>query len=252
MPAAAQALVFRQHLAIDQPGAVSIDRLNHVYVTDAKNNLLKFAKDGRLLYTFSPPQSGRASLVEAWNMLKVFLFYDAQGEVVLLDRFLNPLSSFNLNEYIEGMIRLATLAADNRFWVLDESNLSLLKIDVQRGDAVIQAPLNQILSRDRYDLRFLREYQNTVYLVDHNSGIYLFDNMGNYEKKLPFAGLSYIGFRGNELYYLAGQKIHFFDLYTFQELAVPVPEGKIYQRVLVGENYVYLFSGEGMDIYSLP
>jgi hypothetical protein len=246
----AQSLQFRQHLAVDRPGAVSLDRMDQLYLTDSKNNLLKFAPDGRLLQAFSPPQAGQASLVEAWNMLKVFLFYDGQGQAVLLDRFLNQIFQVNLNKHTEGVVRLATLAADDRFWAFNESDFSLVKLDPRLGETIVQTPLNQLLNPGQYDLRFMREYQNTLFLVDRNSGIYLFDNLGSYKKKLPAVGLSYVGFRGNELYYLLGQEIHFLDLYTFRERVVPVPEGKTYQHVLVGEKLWYFISDQGVDMYS--
>ncbi len=229
-----------------------MDRLNQFYLTDAKNNLFKFAEDGRLLQSFSPPQAGKVSLVEGWNMLKVFLFYDGQGQAVLLDRFLNPISQVNLNRPTDGNIRLATLAADDRFWAFNESDFSLLKFDPRLNEAVLQTPLNQILQPGQYDLRFMREYQNTVYLVDRKSGIYLFDNLGSYKKKLPFAGLSYVGFRGNELYFLKDQTVHFFDLYSNKKRAVPAPAGKKYQQVLLGDKYWYFVGEKGVDIFSLP
>jgi hypothetical protein len=187
--------------------------------------------------------------VEAWNMLKIFLFYDGQGEAVLLDRFLNPISQISLHQRTEGVVRLATLAADDRYWLFNESDFSLTKFDPRLEETIIQMPLNQILKSGQYDLRYMREYQNMLYLVDYNSGIYLFDNMGSYKKKLPFVGLSYVGFRGNELYYLQNQKIHFFDLYTLKERVTPLPEGKKYQNVLVGSNFYYLISDRSLDIY---
>jgi hypothetical protein len=248
----AQDLRLRQQVALDRPGTPSLDRLNQFYLTDAKNNLHKFSEDGRMLQSFSPPQAGKASLVEGWNMLKIFMFYDGQGQAVLLDRFLNPISQVNLNRHTEGVVRLATLAADDRFWVFNESDFSLLKFDPRLNEAILQAPLNQILQSGQYDLRFMREYQNTVYLVDRNSGIYLFDNLGTYKKKLPVTGLSYLGFRGNEAYYLKDRMIYFLDLYSLQERTVPVPASKNYQHVLVGDKYWYLVWEKGVDIYSLP
>ena len=245
----AQALQFHRHLPVDRPGAFSLDRLGHLYLTDAKNNLLKVSPDGQLVQAYSPPQAGKAGLVEAWNMLKIFLFYDGQGQAVLLDRFLNQISQTNLNRPVDGVVRLATLAADDRFWVFNESDFSLLKFDPRVGEAVSQTPLNQILNPGQYDLRFMREYQNLLYLVDYNSGIYLFDNLGTFKKKIPVPGLSYVGFQGNELYYLQDQQVLFLDLYTGRQRVVPVPEGKKYSHVQVADKHLYFISDKGVDVY---
>jgi hypothetical protein len=247
----AQSISLIRQIPVNRPGTLSIDRLNQVYLSDNKNNLLRFSEEGRFLQSFSPPQAGKTILVEAWNMLKIFLFYDGQGQVVMLDRFLNPISQTTLQQRIDGVIRLATLAADDRFWLFNESDFSLLKFDPRLGETLIQAPLNQILHQGQYDLRYMREYQNSLYLVDFNSGIYFFDNMGSYKKKFRVQGVSFIGFRGNELYYLLDQKIYFLDLYSFKEKTIPLPPDKKYQHVLVGDKYLYLLSDKSMDIYQI-
>ncbi len=182
--------------SVEYTGVVSIDRLNNVYLADRQNNLHKFNATGQLTATYSPPATGHLALIEAWNAAKILLFYDDQQKVVLLDRFLAPISTIRLSDYTDGLIKTASFSADNKLWAFDESNFSLHKIDLQLPEASRNIPLNLLLNQNQYDIRFLREYQNYVYLLDKASGIYVFDNLGNYLKKLPFTGLSYIGFRG--------------------------------------------------------
>ena len=248
---AAQAIVLDRKVKFDQPAAISIDRLNNVYLTDSKNNLYQYNEVGELLNTFSPPAAGHISTVEAWNMVKVMLFYDGQQQITILDRFLREISSVKLRDYMDGVARVATSSSDDRFWILNESNFELLKLDTRFPENTQRIPLDLILDRSQADIQFIREYQNNVYLLDKNVGIYVFDNMGNYKKKLPFKNLGYIGFRGDELYFVAGTELVFFNLYKFTERRLPLPAGSAYQHVLVGENFVYLFSGSGFDIFKL-
>lgn len=249
--AAAQSLTYIRSVPVNKPEAISLDRLSNIYVTDAKNILYKFDPSGKLSQTFSPPATGHVASVEAWYMVKTLLFYDDRQQITLLDRFLTPITSARLSDFTNGIIRTATLAADDRIWLLNESDITLSKVDIRYPDAVLKTELNQILTESAGDIRFMREYQNNLYILDGVSGIYIFDNMGNYKKKLPIAGVNYIGFKDEELYYVKENQLIFLNLYTQKTRTVTLPVGKNYQKALIGENFYYFFTPAGFDIYSL-
>jgi hypothetical protein len=238
-----------QSQPIHQPQVISLDRLGQVYVADNQSNLFKFSPQGKLLFTYSPAQRGRLAVVEAWNPVKILLFYEDRQQILLLDRFLTPITTIRLNDLSTGLIRLATLGSDDQFWIFNESDFTLSKVDPRYPDSRLQTNLNQILNNAPYDFRLLREYQNNVYLVDRNTGIYIFDNMGNYRKHLPVKGMSSLGFKGDEGYYLQDNQLVFFNLYTHQQRTLPLPAGKSYQQVLIGDKTAYLFTGTHLDIY---
>ncbi|MCA8831531.1 hypothetical protein [Hymenobacter pini] len=235
-------------IKLAQPGAASLDRRGNLYVTDAQNNLHQYSPDGQALNTYSPALPGHTMQVEAWNTAKVLVFYDDRQQIVLLDRFLAPLSELGLADFLDGQARVATLAPDDRFWLLNESDLTLRQFDVTQKRFTITTPLDLLIGRTRPDFRFLREYQNNLYLLDRSSGIYVFDNLGNYRKKLPFAGLTTVGFRGDELYYQAADGLHFFHLYRLTERVLPLPTAGSTQ-VLVGEQYAYLLLPGAVQVY---
>ena len=238
-------------IRLDQPGAASLDRRGNLYITDRQNNLRQFGPDGQALNTYSPPLSGHVMQVEAWNTAKVLVFYDDRQQVLVLDRFLSPISELALASYLDGQARVVTLAPDDRYWLLNESDLTLRQFDVTQKRFTITTPLDLLIGRSRPDFRFLREYQNNLYLVDRIGGIYVFDNLGNYRKKLPLPGLTYIGFRGDELYYLAADGLRFFHLYNLTERILPLPVTTA-QQVLVGDKYVYLLTAVGVQVYRIP
>jgi hypothetical protein len=241
-------------IKLTNPGAASLDRRGALYVTDADNNLRQYGAEGLPLNTYSPPQPGHTALVEAWNVTNTLVFYDDRQEILLLDRFMAPLSQLRLSDYLDGMVRVATLAPDNQIWLLDESNLVLREFDPNTLRLVQNTPLDLIIGRTRPDFRFIRQYQNNTYLVDRTTGIYVFDNLGNYKKKLPFTGLNTVGFRGDELYYVSGGGLHFFHLYNLTERVVALPATlppENVRHVLLGEGYAYVFTAEGVLVYQL-
>lgn len=251
-PAGAWTLV--KTLTLPGVGAASLDRRGTLYLADQDNNLRQLTRDGQPLNTYSPAQPGHVAVVEAWNQNSLLVFYDDRQQVLLLDRFLAPLSEIRLADYVEGTVRTATLAPDGLLWLLDESTLTLREFDPQARRMVQNTPLDLLIGRSRPDFRFLRQYQNNVYLVDHTSGIFVFDNLGNYRKKLPFTGLDFIAFRGDELAYLSGGELHFFHLYNLTERTQLLPAGldaTTVRQVLLGDQLAYFVTARGISIYQL-
>jgi hypothetical protein len=235
-----------------QPGPASLDRRGNLYLTDKQDNIHQYGPDGQPLNTYSPPQPGHTAQVEAWNTSKVLVFYDDRQEIQFLDRFMAPLAQVHLPDLLDGMVRAATLAPDDRLWLLDESSLALRQYDPSGQRLALSTPLDLLIGRSKPDFRFLRQYQNNLYLVDRNSGIYVFDNLGNYRKKLPFTGLSTVGFLGDDLYFLSGNAVHLFQLYKLTERTLPLPAvAAEAQQILLGEQFAYVLTPAGVLIYKL-
>ena len=241
-------------IKLPNPGVASLDRRGALYVADADNNLRQYGPEGLPLNTYAPAQPGHVAQVEAWNVTSTLVFNDDRQQLVLLDRFLALISEVRLGDVLDGTVRVATLAPDNFIWLLDESTLTLREFDPNTLRPVQSTPLDLLIGRSRPDFRFIRQYQNEIYLVDRSTGVYVFDNLGNYKKKLPFPGLSTVGFRGDELYFLEAGAIRFFHLYTQVERRVALPAdvaaGAV-RQVLVGAAYAYVFTALGVAVYQL-
>jgi hypothetical protein len=254
VPGATSTWALVKTLPLANPGPASLDRRGILYIADHDNNLRQLGRDGQPLNTYSPAQPGHVAVIEAWNQNSLLAFYDDRQQVLLLDRFLAPLAEIRLADYLDGTVRTATLAPDGLLWLLDESALTLREFDPQALRVVQSTPLDLIIGRSRPDFRFLRQYQNNLYLVDHTSGIFVFDNLGNYRKKLPFTGLDFITFRGDELAYVASGQLHFFHLYSLTERTQPLPAGldaTTIRQVLFDEQLAYFVTTKGVSIYQL-
>ncbi|MBO3272870.1 hypothetical protein [Hymenobacter defluvii] len=231
-------------------GVASLDRRGTLYVVDRQNNIVQLGAEGQALNTYSPALPGHIAQLEAWNTTKILAFYDDRQQLLLLDRFLAPLTQVRTADFLDGTIRVATIAPDERLWLFDESNIALKQFDLSQQRPTITTPMDLLVGRSKPDFRFLRQYQNNVYLVDRVGGILVFDNLGNYRKKLPFTGLSYVGFLGDELYYVADNALHFFHLYNFTDRTLPLPTTDV-QQVLVSEQYAYVLLPKEIRVYTL-
>jgi len=230
---------------------VSQDNYGHLYISDKKGNINKYDSTGKFLMNYSPQKLGMVTLLEAFNTIKIFVFYRDFQEYLMLERFLGPMPYLPLKEEQIGFARLATLANDYNLWVIDETDFSLKKYDRQFNKVLYKTALDLILDARDYDITFLREYQNNLYINDRYSGILVFDVFGSYKKKIPFKGLDFFAFHEDEMYYLQNDTIQFFHLYLLSNRSIALPLKAKYVKVLVYNRKLYAIRPDGIDIYQI-
>jgi hypothetical protein len=235
---------------------VSIDRHNSFFIVDDKGNLFKYDSLGNLALTFSPQKKADIALIEAWRTVNIFIFYRDLQEYNILDRFLTTSNSnfkfekeTEIDEKTVGFARLATIASDNNLWVFDDQDFSLKKYDTRRNKVSLHTSLDLILDPSLYDLTYMREYQNLLFINDKNSGILIFDNLGNYKTKIPVKDLNYFNFFENNIYFVLNGQLIVQDIYTSAQKIIDLPEGKIFNYVLLTNNKGYFFTSDSVDIY---
>jgi hypothetical protein len=236
---------------------VSIDPYNNIIVADKHGNLAKYDSLGTEMYRYSPPKKGDITLVEAWRGVNIFIFFRELQEYNMLDRFLTSSTpNFRFNNETEdeekniGFARLATVASDNNIWVFDDESFSLKKYNTRLNNVMLHTPLDLILDPQFYDLRHIREYQNLVFISDKNSGILVFDNLGNYKSKIPYKNIDDFNFLGDEIYFLADGKLTLYNIYTSKERNLELPSQKKYSSVLLSDKRGYFFDQGIMEVFT--
>jgi len=233
--------------------AISVDAYDRVITADAQGNVTAYDTLGKALYQYSPRTVADVTLLEAWRSMQILVFYRDLQQYALLDRFLTPLSGYpypaRLPSERVGFARLMTPAYDDQFWIFDDTDFSLKKYNPSLQTLALHSPLNLVLDPQDYQLTFMREYQNQLFIADRNSGILVFDNLGNYRRKLPFRDLTYFQFIENELYFLEKDTLRFYNIYTHAERTVPLPV-PAKTAVIVGR-WLFVFSDRGGFLYRL-
>ncbi len=90
-----------------------------------------------------------------------------------------------------------------------------------------------------------------LYVNDKNSGILVFDNLGNYKKKLPFPQLNFFSFYNDELYFVQQGKLHFINIYTLAQRDLNLPNKQPIQQAVVAGKILFLLSDTSLLIYKL-
>jgi hypothetical protein len=232
----------------------SSDRSGNFYLTDVQGNVWQYNEAGDSVRTFSPSRIAQITLLEALKGIKIWLFYRDFQEYIFLDRFLAPSQTFRMPEQIIGFARLATVAPDNGIWVFDESDFALKKYNPQSEQLLINTPCDLLLNAQEYNLQFLKEYQNLLYLYDAYSGILVFDNLGNYKKKIVLSPeIQNIGWWENYIYTYRHNKItlhHVFTVAAPEEWALPAfPEAK---QVHLLKDKLLVLADKKIYLYKIP
>jgi hypothetical protein len=240
---------FNQAFEIKLSGAdqLSIDRRGQLYLSDTKGNIWQYSRKGEFIVNHSPSRQGPVHTLEAWLTQNPFAFYLEYQDYLLFDRFLVPIKNQAQRFDGVGFTRVATLSADNQLWLVDDTDLSLKKIHPQTGRATIITPLNLIRESNSLAFTFIREYQNRVFLVSPDEGIWVFDNLGNFDRLIPLNGVNWIANDGNLIQYVKANTLHFLNLYGQEEGQIPLPiPGK---KALYTNGLLYVLTDNGLTAY---
>lgn len=200
-----------------QIGCVSSDPYGFIYLSDHAGNIYKLDSVGKQFVMASPPRRGQITSIEASRNVNIFVFYSEYQVYYYYDRFLMQSQSLTFSNSAIGFARIATPSLDQNVWVVDDQDFSLKKYNSTYLTVDINTPLDLIIDPEVYDMNFMREYQNLLFINDANSGVLIFDNMGNYKTRIPVKGLKYISFSGEDLVYIKDGSLYLINIYTYKE-----------------------------------
>lgn len=233
------------------PTTASIDRQGYLYFSNDQGVIDKFDKDGKVVYHFSPQKQGTPTLIDAWQGLRTFVYYKNFQEYILLDRFLNASERYKIDySQLSSFSGFATLAGDNNLWLLNDQELSLIKIDINNREILVENKLNLSLDLEDWDIQFMRSYQNYLFIGDSKEGILAFDNLGTFVEKLTEQSTPFFTFHKDEIIYISAQKLHLIDLYKKTKREISLPDLP-YQFVLMENNLIFLVRNQTVDVFKL-
>lgn len=233
------------------PTSSSIDRQGYLYFASQDGVIEKYDQQGKLQYHFSPQTRASPSLIEAWQGLRIFVYYQSFQEYLFLNRFLTESERYNLESLnLSDFNGLATLSADNNLWLINSNTLLLSKVDINNGEVLFENYLTLTLGTDQFEPKFIREYQNLLFISDVNRGIFIFDNLGNFVEKLDLENNGFFSFTKNQLITVTSKGIQLTDIYTKTKREISTANLS-YQIVFMENNRFIALSGKRVDILSI-
>jgi hypothetical protein len=251
--ALAQDSLFRLDKTIEYPiESFSVNNLGEIFIINTNNQLKKLDNNGDSIGVFNMvTKYGKLSYVEAQNPWKTILYYKNFSTIVLLDKYLNVLTSINLRRQNIFSVNAVTTSYDNNIWLYDEQNSKLKKID-DAGRILLETVDFRLLFDSVPSPVKIVDRDGFVYLYDPKKGMYVFDYYGAFKNKLTFLNWKDFTVYSKNIY---GFDDKYFYNYTtnslsLQQYAMPL-SFKNYGSLKVGNNKLYLLKDNYLQIYSL-
>ncbi len=233
------------------PTTASIDRQGYLYFSNDQGAIDKMDQEGKVVYHFSPQKQGTPTIIDAWQGLRTFVYYQNFQEYLLLDRFLNASERYRIdNNQISNFSGLATLASDNNLWTLNNQELSLIKLDINDREVLVENKLNLSLDIKDWDVNFMRSYQNYLFIGDSREGILAFDNLGTFVEKITDRKTEFFTFNKDEIVFISEGKLYMIHLYKKTKREISLPDLP-YQFVLMENNQIFLVHNQTVDVFRL-
>jgi WD40 repeat protein len=160
---------------------IKIDPYGNIYAVK-ETQLSKFSPQGKLLFSYSNQKLGVISSIDIFNPMKIMLFYQDAGTLVFLNEQLalikDPLSLYDANFFT---ISLASYSAANQIHLFDNTNKFLITLDFNMRE-ITRVPLN---FPSFNPLKMIELEEKSLAFQDSESGVYLFDAFGTFNKLIP-------------------------------------------------------------------
>lgn len=222
--------------------AFTTDELGNVYALQG-DELVLYDTKGRTWLRNSVKTFGRISAIDAFYSLKPMVFAREQGQMAVLDNTLAVQGSvINLPRSGFPQVVLACISVQNSFWLYDQREQALLRVDAQLRSLANTGRLDQLLGFTP-EPSSMQEHDSRLYVNDPVRGILVFDLFGTYLRTIPIAGVRTYEVRNGAITFLDANGAWRYDLMSFAIEPIPIghPIGEVRDmRVERGSIYLLL------------
>ncbi|MBB6324834.1 hypothetical protein FHS59_000449 [Algoriphagus iocasae] len=231
---------------------VSFDTKDQIFASTNSGDIYQFQASGKQLNLFSPTRQGRLQQLEAAWTVNIFSFSSDLQEYRILDRFLNLLSENGFFQANINLAKAATLGNNNIIWVWDESDLNLKILDYRRNTVIQSQPLNIILNPEKLEVTEIREFKNRLFMNVKGEGIFMFDNQGNFIKKINLVTDQRLCFYNENLLWLNGEMVMAISLQNQEKIEIGSTGGKDFESISIGQEKIALITQDKIKVFDIP
>ncbi len=227
-----------------------VDNLGDIFVLTPDNQLKKYSAAGDSLGVFNDVRRyGRIAYIDVTNPLKILLFYQEFGTIVMLDRFLNNINSLDLRQLGFYQVTCIGLAYDNNIWVYDALAGQLNKIS---SDGTLISPSKDIrqFTDSVPNPVLLTDQGGLVYLVVPQKGAFIFDHYGGYSTFIPLKNWRHFSVINKTMLGWNGHEFLKFENKMIAEEKKTIPGYFLpAQKILIMPDFLYVLKAEGIHVY---
>ncbi len=227
------------------------DIYGNLYLSDSRGQILKVVFQPCQVFRYSGKQALSYDKIDADSFNKIAAFSRDLQSVRFFDRNLNPLSDLDLNTGIVSQAAMVCFSSDNNLWIYDENSLSLIKSDLRSGRTLLDIPCGTVLNGTGNIITDMKEYGNRLYLLNNDSTVFVWDNMGNYLKKIKVYKCPYLQFLHNNIISMKGRLACFINVYNGSEFSRPLNIHDPSDNVIMTDKNFYILS-DPVRVEKLP
>ena len=224
----------------------AIDRPGDFYVITRSGQIQRFDVQGKLTLVYKAPEV--PTLFDPRDGARLFAYYRSDQHYEYLNPSFQITSSFKIDPSFAIQPWLIAPSGDHKLWMLDQADNSLKKVEVRASQVEVEIVVDSASIGDVEAFTTMREYQNFLFLLNPFKGLYIFNSLGKHIKTIESAGIKNFNFLGEELYFLVGGKLGFFNLFTTETRYMNVEPA--YTEALVTEQRLIMFAPDKIDIHS--
>lgn len=163
---------------------VEVDPLGSVYLLDKINKLTRYNTINNTKTEYVDNRLGNIDDFDTRNPLNIMVFFRQYSIVKFLDNTLSPIKVIALqeNESFQN-VSAACTTNDNKLWVFEENQQRFYKVD---DNLQVIAETNRLsdLGLQKIQVVKMRENNNKLVVLIKNEGLFVFDNFGQFQKKI--------------------------------------------------------------------
>jgi hypothetical protein len=240
------------HLIPGEFSYFTVDNLDNLYLVNTTGQLKKLNARGDSAGVFNDVKRyGKLHSIDVTNPLKLLLYYQSFGTVVVLDRFLNVRNVINLRKQNMFNVKTIGTAYDNNIWVYDEADAKLKKVDDNGGVLAATVDFRMLFDTLPAPSQLL-DREGFVTLYDSSRGFLQMDYYGALKSKLPFTGWRHIEVIGTKLYGFGEQVLYQYQTGSMQLKSYALPASFMDAlQIKAGTGKVYQLQKNGLRIYTV-
>lgn len=224
----------------------AVDRPGDFYALTQSGQIQRFDKDGKLTLLYKTKEV--PTIFDPRDGARLFAYYRSDQHYDYLNPSFDVTASYKIDPSFAIQPWLICPSGDHKLWILDNADNSLKRINVRDSEVEVEVVVDSALTGNPQAFKTMREYQNFVFLLNPQKGLYIFNSLGNHLRTVGGRGIENFNFLGEELYYLQNGKLTFFNLFTTDTREMNIDP--IYTDVLLTDERMVLFTPEKIDIFS--
>ncbi|MBS1490870.1 MAG: hypothetical protein JSS93_10110 [Bacteroidetes bacterium] len=241
--APAQAIKKFGEFKTDKIENATVDRLGNLFLEFSNGQIKKYDPNGKVLARLK--SKSLPTLLEPWFHPKIFAYYKEGQRIVNFNRNFEITDEDKLDPSVAIEPTLICPTNDNKFLVLDEADFSIKKLDLYNHRVLNEFSLDTLQLGKHTDLVFMREYLHLIFFSDKTGKLIMANELGKILKQFPDPVQNF-GFFGEELFYLLGDRLVFFDLYTAKTRELKLSAGRF---GIVTDERIFIVNEKKVTIY---